>query len=207
MQAPAVCYDGGVKLSRINRILLVLIIVIDGYIVLAPLLPMVSFWWRSHDGHRQQQLTSQLHRPTAQSTTPATTHPNGVIIPSMLLNQPILEGPVSQTYAILNHGIWRWPQGSTPDQGGNTTLIGHRFTYTQPQGVLYYLNKVKIGDEIGVWWSNKLFVYKVRDIREVQPTETSIEAPTTDARLTMFTCTPLWLPHNRLVVVAGLEQS
>jgi sortase (surface protein transpeptidase) len=36
----------------------------------------------------------------------------------------------------------------------------------------------------------------------VPPDQTQIEAPTTDARLTIFTCTPLWLPKDRLVVVA-----
>ena len=125
----------------------------------------------------------------------------------MLLNQPILEGSVKDTYSILNHGIWRWPAGSTPDKGSNTILIGHRFTYTQPKGVLYYLNKVKMGDEIGLWWNNKQYVYKVTNISEVPPTQTSIEDPTPDARLTIFTCTPLWLPKDRLVVVAELENN
>ena len=202
----ALCYDECVKLRHINRLLIVLIILVDGYIIVAPLIPTISFWWRDHGGQRHKQLTAQLHLSPGRPA-PSTAHPNSVVIPSMLLDKPILEGPVSQTYAILNHGIWRWPNGSTPDKGSNTTLIGHRFTYTQPQGVLYYLNKVKIGDEIGVWWSNKLYVYKVRDIQQVPPTDVAIEAPTTDARLTIFTCTPLWLPHDRLVVVAGLEQN
>lgn len=201
----ALCYDDRVNFRRINQLLLLLIILVDGYIIVAPFIPNASFWWRSHDGTQQKQLSVQIHQSTQSSQT--TTHPNSVIIPSMLLNKPILEGPVSQTYAILNRGIWRWPNGSTPDKGGNTTLIGHRFTYTQPQGVLYYLNKVKIGDEIGVWWNDKLYLYKVRDIQQVPPTDVAIEAPTTDARLTIFTCTPLWLPHDRLVVTAGLEQS
>jgi LPXTG-site transpeptidase (sortase) family protein len=207
MQAVAVrslCYDETVNLRRINRLLLVLIILVDGYIIVAPLIPVVSFWWRDHDGSQRRQLTTQIHQDPQ---TQPIIHADSVVIPSMLLDQPILEGPVSQTYAILNKGIWRWPNGSTPDKGGNTTLIGHRFTYTQPKGALYYLNKVKIGDEIGVWWNIRLYLYKVRDIREVPPTATEIEAPTADSRLTIFTCTPLWLPHDRLVVVAGLEQS
>lgn len=123
----------------------------------------------------------------------------------MLLNQPVLEGPIGQQYKILDRGIWRWPQGSTPDNGGNTVLIGHRFTYTNPRGVFYSLNQVKMGDEIGFWWNNKEYLYEVVSIQQVAPSDTAIEKNTPDPELTLFTCTPLWLPKDRLVVVAKLE--
>lgn len=114
---------------------------------------------------------------------------------------------MAQQYKVLDKGIWRYPKGSTPDKGGNTVLIGHRFTYTNPRGVFYYLNKVAIGDEIGVFWNSKEYLYKVTTITVVDPHNTSIEDATSDARLTLFTCTPLWLPKDRLVVVAELETS
>lgn len=193
--------------KRANRILLGLIILVNGYIIIAPFIPVVTFWWNDHGGTKRAALTAQIHPRKSSSPAPSTNHPNSVVIPSMLLDQPIHEGPVRDTYKILNNGIWRWPNGSTPDKGSNTTLIGHRFTYTQPKGVFYYLDKVKINDEIGVWWSNKLYTYRVSTITEVEPTQTSIQDPTADSRLTIFTCTPLWLPHNRLVVVAELENT
>lgn len=195
------------KLARANHFLLGLIVVINGYIIIAPLLPAVNFWWENRGGTRTKQLTAAIHRkptantPAVQASTPQANH---VIIPSMLLDQPVLDGPISQTYSILNRGIWRWPGGSTPDKGSNTVLIGHRFTYTQPKGVFYYLNKVKLGDEIGMWWNNQLYTYKVSSITEVAPTAVSIQDPTPDTRLTIFTCTPLWLPKDRLVIVAEL---
>ncbi|MDP9129541.1 MAG: class E sortase, partial [Candidatus Binatota bacterium] len=117
----------------------------------------------------------------------------------------VLEGPTSQTYKILDKGIWRWPAGSTPDKGGNTVLIGHRFTYTNPFGVFYHLDKVRPGDEIGLLWNNKNYVYRVSGVKVVPPTDTSVQNATADPRLTLFTCAPLWLPHNRLVVTANLE--
>ena len=194
------------NLKRVNRLLLGLIILVDGYIIMAPLVPAITFWWDGRGGTKQRQLTAAVHRAAAPSSVVAAApQPNHVIIPSMLLDKPILEGLERDTYKILNQGIWRWPTGSTPDKGSNTVLIGHRFTYTQPKGVFYYLNKVKMGDEIGVWWSNKLYTYTVSDVREVPPTETSIEDATPDSRLTIFTCTPLWLPKDRLVVTAKLE--
>jgi LPXTG-site transpeptidase (sortase) family protein len=193
-----------VKLAKINTCLLVLVIAINTYVVAAPFAPAVTFWWQNRGGSRQKQLTTQIHQ--ANQPAAATSRPpvNSVTIPSMLLTRPILEG--RDTYAILNKGIWRWPAGSTPDNGSNTVLIGHRFTYTQPQGVFYYLNKVKLGDEIGLTWNGRKYLYKVDTIKQVPPTQTSIEKPTERAQLTLFTCTPLWLPKDRLVVVAGLEQ-
>lgn len=188
-----------VRLSRINTILLTLIIVINAYIITAPFMPSAWFWWQSHHSHQATQLSQQIHR-----TAPAKSQSNSVTIPSMLLDKPILEG--RDTYAILNKGIWRWPDGSTPDRGGNTVLIGHRFTYTNPRGVFYFLNKVKLGDEIGVTWQNRQYVYKVLNIKVVPPTDTDILNATDKPTLTLYTCTPLWLPKDRLVVTAQMEQ-
>ena len=192
------------RLRTINTWLLVFIILINGYVITAPLIPAVLYHWQSHTGVRQQ-LTTALRPKTKPSTIPPGPKTNHLIIPSMLLNGEVFEGPVSQQYKTLKKGLWRWPASSTPDKGGNTVIMGHRFTYTNPRGVLYYLNKVKTGDEIGLLWNNKQYIYKVSSVREVPPTEVSIEDSTTDARLTIFTCTPLWVPKNRLVIVAELE--
>jgi len=194
-----------VKLAKINTILLVLIILINGYVIIGPFLPGLLFRWDSRSG-RQQQLQAKIQPPKAgHAATPVAPQPNSVIIPSMVLDQPILEGIIPNQYATLNKGIWRWPKGSTPDKGGNTILIGHRFTYTNPRGVFYFLNKVKVGDGIAVIWNNHRYVYKVASINEVPPNDTAIENNTPNPELTLFTCTPLWLPKDRLVVVANLE--
>jgi LPXTG-site transpeptidase (sortase) family protein len=190
--------DYSMKLAKINNILLALIIVVNVYVILAPLAPAVFFWWQNRGGTKRQTLSTQIYLPSPPAK--AAVEPNSVTIPSMLLDKPILEG--RDTYAILNKGIWRWPAGSTPEKGSNTVFIGHRFTYTQPKGVFYYLNKVS-----GVTWNTKHYLYKVDNIHVVPPTDTSIENPTSRAQLTLFTCTPLWLPKDRLVVVAGLERT
>ena len=195
------------SLSRINNLLLSLIIFINGYIIAAPLVPGLLFGLQNHQA-KQQSLQHKIQ--PAPKTGPAKTvtpQPNQVIIPSMLLDQPILEGTIANQYKTLDKGIWRWPTGSTPDKGGNTILIGHRFTYTNPRGVFYFLNKVEVGDEIGVIWNNQKYLYKVATINEVPPTDTAIESQTSQPELTLFTCTPLWLPKDRLVIVADLEAS
>ena len=195
-----------VMLHKINNLLLALIILINGYVIIAPLVPALTFGWQNHQG-KQQQLTRDIHPPKNKQSGPSTapTQPNYIIIPSMLLDQPILEGTLSNQYKVLDQGIWRWPKGSTPDKGGNTVLIGHRFTYTNPRGVFYFLNKVRLGDEIGFFWSSHEYLYKVVSINQVPPNDTAIENQSSNPELTLFTCTPLWLPKDRLVIVADLE--
>lgn len=190
------------SLRHVNTLLLVCIIVINGYIIATPLWPRVTFWLQSNHTERQTQLTQALHAPATVTKPQA----NSLIIPAMMLRSPTLEGPESNWFSLLKQGIWRWPASSTPDKGGNTVFLAHRFSYTGPHGAFYYLDKLTIGDEIGVVWNNQHYTYKVVSSREVPPTETSIEDNTPDARLTLFTCTPLWHPVNRLVVVAELEK-
>jgi len=197
------------NLHRTNNVLFVLIVLINVYIIAAPLLPQITYWWESHHTHRQAQLERLIQKPAA-SATPAkpevaSTEPNSIISPTMLLDQPILEGPESNWFNILYKGIWRWPGSSTPNKGGNTVFLSHRFSYTGPRGAFYYLNKLQIGDDIGVIWDGKTYTYTVVSSQTVPPTDTAIENNTPNAQITLFTCTPLWHPVDRLVVVAKLK--
>ena len=80
-------------------------------------------------------------------------------------------------------------------------LVGHRFTYDGP-ATFYSLDKVSIGDNIVVYWSSREYDYRVESIKVVPPTAIEVEAPTKDAQLTIYTCTPLWSAKNRLVIVS-----
>ncbi len=187
-----------------NNVILGAIVLINGYIIAAPLLPQVAFWWQEHHSSRQTTLTKLIHTPV---TSDDQHRSNSLIVPAMMLNQPTFEGPESNWFSLLKEGIWRWPASSTPDKGGNTVFLAHRFSYTGPHGAFYYLNKLKPGDEIGVIWNKKTYTYTVTSSTEVSPTDTAIENNTSDAQITLFTCTPLWHPVNRLVVVAKLKGS
>src|SRR5699024_902953 len=93
---------------------------------------------------------------------------------------------------------------STPDKGGNTVLVGHRFSY-KDAAVLYHLDKAKQDDPIVVAWDGKIYTYKVSESKIVKPTDIYVEAPSEDDRLTIYTCHPIWSVKERLVVVANLE--
>jgi LPXTG-site transpeptidase (sortase) family protein len=189
-----------------NNVLFVLVVIINAYIIVAPTWPQVTYWWQSHHTDRRAQLSQAIHH-TGSTSSPQQNQPNGLTIPAMMLKAPTLEGPKQDWFDLLKAGIWRWPDSSTPDKGGNTVFLAHRFSYTGPHGAFYYLNKLQKGDEIGVQWNGKTYTYRVVSSTEVPPTDTNIEDNTPDARITLFTCTPLWHPVNRLVVVAALEKN
>lgn len=190
------------KLSHINSLLLTLILLINGYVILAPLLPAIIFSWENHQGRIVQLQQRIVQTKTINSFAQSG---NTLIVPSMILDQPIHDGPINQQYQILDQGIWRWPMSSTPDKGGNTVLMGHRFTYTNPKGVFYYLNKISMGETLAVIWNHKEYLYTVVSVNQVTSNDTTIEANTPNPQLTLFTCTPLWLPKDRLVVIASLK--
>jgi len=190
------------KLARINTALLVAIVLINGYVVVAPFWPRLVFWWQDRSPSHPTstvQLQKRLQAPTSKPDIPAD---NRLLVPVMHLDEPIIEG--SNEHALMQ-GPWRRPRSSTPDQASNTVIAGHRFTYTNPRGTFYFLDKVKVGDDIGIFWHGKKYVYIVREVKTVGPTDMAIEAATPGPTLTLYTCTPLWAPHNRLVVVARLE--
>ena len=81
-------------------------------------------------------------------------------------------------------------------------VAAHRFSYTGPRGLFYFLDKLQVGDEIGIQWNGQLYTYQVVSSSVVPPTEVSVQGATSDTRLTLYTCTPLFNPVNRLVVVA-----
>ena len=187
------------KLSRINNFLLVAIVFVNGYLVAMPFAPSLIFW-RNHTA-TQKKLTQKIQHGAKSSSSgnSAAKSDEELVVPSMGLDETVHEGKYMNT---LNLGLWHRPNTSTPDKGGNTVIVGHRFTYTNPRGTFYYLDKVHTGDPIGLIWHGKTYQYKVTAVKVVPPTAVEIERNTTTAQLTLYTCTPLWWPKDRLVVVA-----
>ncbi len=182
-----------ISLRRFNDLLSIVIVVLALYIVLIPLLPAAS-WWVKYDA---PVISSPPQLQLAEEPIP---DENTLIIPRLNLREQIHEG---ETAAALNKGVWRRPATSTPLENSNTVLSGHRFTYSG-KSVFYYLDKVQMNDNLYIYWEGKRYVYTVQSIREVAATEVSIEDPTDQPLLTIYTCTPLWSAKNRLAIQARL---
>jgi len=188
------------NLRRVNDGLSAAIILIAMYIFLLPVVPQFGWWL-----HHSVPVISRTTRHNAQSSAAhgaAIPKDNRLVIPALGLNQPIYEG---QSVYTVNKGVWIRPNASTPDKGSNTVMVGHRFTYTNPRGVFYFLDKLKPGDVLTVDWHGRAYSYRTQTISVVPPTDSSVEAPTTQNELTLYTCTPLWSLKSRLVIVALRE--
>lgn len=179
-------------LRRGNNLLSLIIVVLALYIIVWPFLPSITWWV-------QYQAPVISSAPTVDLSAARPTQ-NTLIIPGLGMAEAIHEG---QNASTLNKGVWHRPATSTPDKQSNTVLSGHRFTYSG-KSVFYYLDKVKVGDPVYVYWDQKQYRYEVTQLLEVSPDAGSIEDATNEPRLTIYTCTPLWSAKNRLVIQAKL---
>jgi LPXTG-site transpeptidase (sortase) family protein len=180
----------------INNGLTVIAIVLAIYISLGPLLPQLSWRFKSHPSTAVlNKLVEAIHqRPIPMDNT--------LTIPRLEMQEVIHTG---NSLTELNKGAWLIPTSSHPDKNSNTVIVGHRFTYAGP-AVFYYLDKVQLRDQIILTWDHKEYTYDVSQIKEVPSTEIGVEGPTDEAQLTLYTCTPLWTAKNRLVIIAHLEK-
>lgn len=176
-----------IKLRHINNFLSLVVVALCIYLIAAPFWPKASFELKDDPPLvKQEKIPDQ----------------NTLVIPKMKLQEVIHEGSDSRA---LSQGIWHTPESSTPPNGGNTVLTGHRFTYAG-QAVLYHLDKVHAGDKITVYWNKKRYDYKVDRIEEVKPWQTELVQQTEEPTLTVYTCTPIITASNRLIVQASLME-
>ena len=185
-------------LRPINRSLLIVIILINSFLFFAPVWPALVFAIQSH-------ITKpiSINIGSVQAASTFDTSRNHLIIPRMQLDEPILDGTSETT---VHRGIWRRPNLSVPGKGSNTVLVGHRFTYSGPS-VFYHLDTLKAGDDMVAVYDHKAYIYRVDGTRDVPADDQTVEVPTTQERLTLYTCTPLGSLKNRLVVTAHLERT
>lgn len=189
--------------KRFNDGLSVLVIGLGLYIIIMPWLPNITLWWgQLFDDSNGYVYRGELASGQVEdSNLQAAPEDNTLVIPAINLDEEILEGA---DLSVLNDGgVWRRPATSTPDKGGNTVIIGHRFSYSDPS-TFYHLNKLNNGDRFAVWWQQEEYVYEVFEKKVVPATALEIEQNTEESIITLYTCTPLWTARDRLVVVAKL---
>lgn len=187
-------------------------IIIGGALVFYPFWPKVEFALSKKQSlfpyatrltnNGQLASTVSLSRLPVAENKP-TPSDNRLVIPSIGVDMPILEGP---TQKVLDRGgIWRIPGTSNPSQGSNTVLSGHRWQYLPPSGrTLYLLDKVQVGEPVIVYWEGQEYDYRITQREVVDPSRTDIQDPTDVPQLTIFTCTPLFSTKQRLVLYGEL---
>lgn len=192
----------GLTHRRLNDFLSIFIVLFALYIILLPIVPIITLWIAKNNDETNGYVyqTNLQTDPIVTKKAKKIPTDNRLVLPTIQLDEAILEG---NSFHTLERGLWRKPYTSTPDMGGNTVIAGHRFTYKNVAG-FYHLDKIKLGDEFPLYWSGKEYDYKVVEIKVTSPMAVEVEHNTKEPTLTLYTCTPIWSPTQRLVVVSHL---
>jgi sortase A len=188
-----------ITLRRFNNGLSLIVIVLGLYIAVTPFIPQIQYWLRDDSPEVVAPYAGVLASSEGSEASAPPPQDNRIVIPSIGINEPILEG--SGIWTISDGGTWRRPNTANPTDESNTVIVGHRF-YGSEVSTFYHLDKVEIGQRLALYWDQQEIVYEVTDKKIVDPTQVEIEAPTPEKQLTIYTCDPVWTAVNRLVIVA-----
>ena len=144
-------------------------------------------------------------KPIVVSSLPAPrASQNRIVIPKIGVNIEYGKGETA-----LNSGAqWRWPERGNPETGGNFIIAAHRLSIQPtPLGTIekspfYNISDVAVRDKIIVDYDGVRYGYEVEKIASVKPNDTSIEAPSSTAKLTLYSCELAGSLANRVVLTA-----
>ena len=151
---------------------------------------------------QQRQLMQEWQAQNA-VISPSTTHVGGltrISIPKINLDAVIMEGT---SHKSLTLGPAHLRDSALPGDPGNSVLAAHRDTFFR------HIYELKLGDDIFVERDGQHYHYVVTGKRVVQPADLSALDTTSESRLTLITCYPVYFigpAPQRLVVVAKLAQ-
>lgn len=190
---------------RVIKIVLIVIIIIGLGLLIYPFIPALKYRISQPEAfypYETRLLNSNLNLGTLPETKDVQRIPqdNRLVIPKIGVDVAIVEG--KNENAALLKGAWHIPETSSPDQGGNTVISGHRFRYRPPNNTTFYLlNKLEIGDPFIIYWQGLEYDYQVSETKVVAPNALEILNNTAEPQVTLFTCTPLFTTKQRLVII------
>jgi LPXTG-site transpeptidase (sortase) family protein len=131
---------------------------------------------------------------------------NRIIIPTALVDVPILEGV---SMGQLSQGVCHILQSSPPGERGNCIIEGHNlaeFGWWRPQSFFSMLEILEKGTPIYIFFNGKKYVYKVKEKSYKNVNDPKLYDITSGERLTLITCVSTWSPtiytNRRTVIVA-----
>lgn len=137
--------------------------------------------------------------------------PNHIVIPKVGINEKVYndnaQGLVSDT--MLNRGPSYYDQSTDEPGKGNCVLAGHSAVTAEHSAPFAKVNEkdLALGDEIILTdKDNKIYKYKIDEIKIVSSTDLSVVKPTDSAKVTLITCiAPNYPRDKRLIVVGSLK--
>jgi LPXTG-site transpeptidase (sortase) family protein len=131
---------------------------------------------------------------------------NRIIIPTALVDVPILEGV---SIGQLSLGVCHISQSPSPGERGNCIIEGHNlaeFGWWRPQSFFSMLEILDKGTPIYIFYNGRKYVYKVKEKTYKNVNDPKLYDITPGERLTLITCVSTWSPtiytNRRTVIVA-----
>lgn len=144
---------------------------------------------------------SFAHNPVLTTTAEIKETPKRLVIPSLNINLEVTPGVITDgNWEISQTGVSYLQGSGLPGKPGNLVIYGHN-----KKNLLGPLISLKKEAEIIIEnEQNQKFTYEVTETKIVSPEKVEVLKPTSDARLTLYTCTGFF-DGQRLVVVAKLK--
>lgn len=137
---------------------------------------------------------------------------NHLFLPTININTPIVfDTPFDDSSILYNlqSGVIHLAGTAKPGQLGNIVISGHSSYYSWDSGnyksIFANLGALKLSDKVYIRFNNELYVYKVKEIFEVQPSQVEVMKQDNKTELTLITCTPTGTALRRLII--KLEQT
>lgn len=129
--------------------------------------------------------------------------PTNLLIPAIAVDTPVKEVfVVDGAWEVADYAAGYLHDTGLPGEAGNTVLAGHAGL----RGAVFRdLGALKPGDDVYLDAAGWRYHYRVRDSKNVWPTQVEVLDPTDTPIVTLITCTN-W-DTQRLVVVADLVDS
>ncbi len=140
----------------------------------------------------------------------------GIVIPKIQANAKVVANvdPLNEKVyqQALTQGVAHARGTVLPGQTGNTFIFAHSagnwYVANQYNAVFYLLYKLVKGDAIDIFYQNKQYTYKVREVKYIDAKEVNYLSPKTDGwkTLTLMTCWPPGTTMKRLIVIADIQE-
>jgi sortase A len=119
-------------------------------------------------------------------------------ISALKLDAPIVQG---DGWEQLKKGVGQHVGSANPGSDGNLVLSAHNDIYGE---IFRNLDKLKPGDTIIIYTSQRQISYVVSETKLVSPTQVDIMAQSSSPTLTLISCYPYMVDNQRIVVQASM---
>ncbi len=120
-------------------------------------------------------------------------------VPAINVDAPVVQG---DGWEQLKKGVGQHVGTPNPGESGNMVLSAHNDIFGE---IFRDLDKLKAGDVVVLYTSQRQYTYVVTGTQIVEPTQVEVMAPTSNAVVTLISCYPYLVDKQRIVVSAVLQ--